>query len=200
MGEPVSQWYGSKHQIQGITCDLCHGGNPDLETGDLKNLSQQEIRALSKQAMYRAPNFVGAPSGQAQFGMCATCHPESTKMYASSIMGQAYLLKTGGPSCTGCHGAHRNIIPPVPQSCRGCHRDTMGFNRLNAMNITEVQIEQLARFRIQLAEEKVTGKRPRFLFQRHLESFQTAMVVWGLVALLFLAAIGLYRVMERRRK
>jgi hypothetical protein len=198
MAKPVAEWYGSIHQTQGITCDLCHGGNPDLEIGDLKNLSQQEIRKLSKQAMYSAPNFVGAPTGQAQFDLCARCHPESTKIYASSIMGQAYLLRTGGPSCTRCHGAHRNIIPPVPGSCRGCHQDTTGFDRFEAMKITEAQVQELASFRIQRAEEKVAGRRP--LFKGHLESFQTGMIVWGLVVLLFLAAVGLYAVMERSKK
>jgi hypothetical protein len=198
MGKPVTEWYGSIHQTQGITCDQCHGGNPDLEIGDLKNLSQQEIRILSKRAMYSTPNFVGAPSGQTQFDLCAKCHSEPTKVYASSIMGQSSLQKTGGPSCTRCHGAHRNIIPPVPESCRGCHQDTTGFDRFEAMNITDAQVQELARFRIQRAEEKVAGE--RLLFKGHLESFQTGMIVWGLVVLLFLAAVGLYRIVERSKK
>jgi hypothetical protein len=198
MGKPVPEWYGSVHQTQGITCDQCHGGNPDLETKDLKSLSQLEIRTLSKRAMYSASNFLGAPSGQTQFDLCAECHPESTKVYASSIMGQAYLLRTGGPSCTRCHGAHRNTIPVVPESCRGCHQDTTGFDRFEAMNITDVQVQELARFRIQRAEEKVAGR--RLLFKGHLESFETGMIVWGLVLLLFLVAVGLYRVVERSKK
>jgi hypothetical protein len=198
MGKPVSQWYGSIHQANGITCDLCHGGNPDLEIGNLRNVSTEEIRAWSKRAMYAASNFVGAPTGQAQFDLCTTCHPRSTTNYAASIMGQAYLLKTGGPSCTRCHGAHRNVIPPVPNSCKGCHRDTTGFDKLQVMNISEVQVRELARLRIQIAEQKVASK--RYLFQHHLESFQTGVVIWGLVLLLFLAAVGLYRVMERRNK
>ncbi len=198
MREPVSQWYGSIHQTHGITCDLCHGGNPNLEIGDLHNLSHEKIRALAKQAMYAASNFVGAPTGQALFDLCAQCHPQSTTNYAASIMGQAYLLKTGGPSCTRCHGAHRNVIPPVPNSCKSCHRDTTGFDKLQVMNISEVQVRELARLRIQVAEQKVAGE--RYLFQRHLESFQTAVVIWGLVLLLFLAAVGLYRVVERRNK
>jgi hypothetical protein len=66
------------------------------------------------------------------------------------------------------------------------------------MSIPDVQVRELARIRIQMAEEKVEGERP--LFQHHLESFQTAVVVWGLMLLLFLAAVGLYRVVERRNK
>lgn len=198
MGKPVSQWFGSSHQTQGITCDQCHGGNPDLAEGDLRKLSSRQVRALSKRAMYAVPNFVGAPAGQAQFELCATCHPESTEDYAASIMGQAYLLKAGGPSCTTCHGAHRNVIPAVPESCKGCHQDTTGFERVRAMNITEVQVRELARIRVQMAEEKVVGE--RFLFRHHLKSFQTALITWGLVLLLFLAAVGLYRAVKGRRK
>jgi hypothetical protein len=198
MGKPVLEWYGSTHQVQGITCSLCHGGNPDLPLGNLRSLSPEERRTLSKQAMYRAPNFVGAPTGQALFDLCATCHPQSTKDYAASIMGQAYLLKSGGPSCTRCHSAHRNVIPPVPNSCKGCHRDTTGFETLQVMNISEVQVRELARLRIQSAEEKVAGK--KYIFQRHLESFQTAAVIWGVVLFLFLAAVGLDRIVKRRNK
>jgi hypothetical protein len=198
MGKPVSQWYGSIHQTHGITCDLCHGGNPNLEIGDLRNVSPEKIRTWSKRAMYAASNFIGAPTGQALFDLCAKCHPQSTANFAASLMGQAYLLKTGGPSCTRCHGAHRNVIPRVPDACKGCHQDTTGFDKLQVMTISEVQVRELARLRIQIAEQKVAGE--RYLFHHHMESFQTALVIWGLVLLLFLAAVGLYRVMERRNK
>jgi Cytochrome c3 len=197
MGKPVSLWYGSIHQDQGITCDQCHGGNPDFKIGDLKKSTPQQVRNWAKGAMYSAPNFVGAPSGQAQFDLCATCHPDSAKVYTASIMGQAYLLKKGGPSCTQCHGAHRNVIPAVPQVCKGCHKDVTGFDRLPAMNITEAKVRELAHIRIQVGEEKVAGKGP--LFQRHLESFETGLVSWSMVILLFLAAVGLYYLVERTK-
>jgi hypothetical protein len=198
MGKPVSQWSGSIHQRQGITCDQCHGGNPDLKIGNLRKLGPQEIHEWSKRAMYAIPNFAGAPSGQAQFDLCAICHPESAEVYAASIMGQAYLQAKGGPSCTQCHGAHRNAIPSVPESCKSCHQNTTGFDRVKAMSVTEVQVRELARLRIQLGVEKIAGKRP--LFQGHLESFETGLITWGLVFLLFLAAVGLYRLVERRNK
>ncbi len=198
MSKPVAEWVGSTHQTQGITCDQCHGGKPDLNLGDLSKLSPDQIRSWSKRAMYSAPDFAGAPSGQAQFDLCAKCHADSVKTYTGSIMGQAYLLKKGGPSCVQCHGAHRNVIPPVPQSCQACHQDTTGFDRLSAMNIAEAQVRELARLRVQIGEEKVSGKRP--LFQRHLESFESGLISWGLVVVLFLAAVGLYRMLERRKK
>jgi hypothetical protein len=198
MAKPVAEWYGSVHQIQGITCDQCHGGDPDIKVGDLKSLSPEDIRALARRIMYSQPDFIGAPTGQAQFDLCANCHPESAKNYADSIMGQAYLLKKGGPSCTQCHGAHKNVIPKAPESCKGCHKDTTGYDRIQVMNISEEQVRELAHIRIQIAGEKVAGKGP--LFQHHLESFETGMVSWGLVLLLFLAAVGMYRVVERRDK
>ncbi|MBW2146739.1 MAG: hypothetical protein JRG73_14155 [Deltaproteobacteria bacterium] len=198
MGKPVFQWYGSSHQIEGITCDQCHGGNPDIEIEDFPALSPDALRNLSKRAMYAEPSFVGAPSGQAQFELCATCHPEATETYTASIMGQAFLLKKGGPSCTQCHGAHRNVIPPVPKSCTSCHQDTTGYERLEAMNISEETVRELSRIRIQIAGEKVAGKGP--LFQQHLESFEAGIVSWGMVLVLFLAAVGLHWLVERRHK
>jgi hypothetical protein len=197
MAKPVTQWFGSIHQTQEVSCDVCHGGNPDLELGELKRLLPEEIRDLAKRAMYSQPDFVGAPSGQAQLDLCSNCHPEVVQAYAASIMGQAYLSKKGGPSCAQCHGAHRNTIPQVPGSCKRCHQDTTGFDRLKAIHsISEAQVQQLARIRVEIAGQKVAGKGPLFL--GHLESFEIGMVTWGMVLLLFLAAVGLYRLLERR--
>lgn len=197
VAKPVAEWSGSVHQARGITCDQCHGGNPGLKIGALAGASSEEIRTWAKQAMYAAPNFAGAPSGQAQFDLCAKCHADSVKNYAASIMGVAFLQKKGGPSCTKCHGAHRNVIPAVPESCKGCHKDTTGYERLQVMTIGEAQVRELSRIRIQIAGEKVAGK---YVFHQHLESFETGLIAWGMVALLFLLAVGLYRVLEKGKR
>jgi hypothetical protein len=201
MGQPVRQWFGSAHQTKGIVCQLCHGGKASIQLPpDLKKLAPEEIRELSKKAMYSRPNFVGAPSGQAQLDVCGRCHRSIVQNYGSSLMGEAYLLKQGGPSCAQCHDAHRFIIPAVPEACKGCHQDTTGFGRIieDVHIIDKAQVEKLARIRIQIAGEKVAGKGP--IFQQHLESFETGLVSWGLVIVLFLVAVGLYQVIERKGK
>ena len=198
LAKPVSEWQGSIHQSQDITCDLCHGGNADLRLGNLQEASSTQLNSLAKQAMYSVSDFVGAPSGQAQFDVCANCHPDVVKTYSGSIMGKAYLQAKGGPSCTRCHGAHRNVIPSVPEVCKGCHQDTTGFAQLPAMNITDVQVQELARIRIHLGQEKVTGRGP--LIKGHLESLGTGAVVWGMVLLLFLVSIGLHRLLKGGEK
>jgi len=98
----VTDWKISIHHQNGITCDLCHGGNAEVEV-NVKQLSGEQFAAKQAAAMSLDHGFIGKPSGQAMFDMCANCHPDTVARYAESIMGKAYLANKGGPSCTTCH-------------------------------------------------------------------------------------------------
>lgn len=132
--------------------------------------------------------------------MCAQCHSDSVDRYASSIMGKAYLNGEGGPSCVACHNAHKNVMPAVPKSCESCHKDTTGFDRIDPMNVTEATINELSRIRIQLAEEKAKGAKPRLApgFPEDLDPYQIGLLAFG--GVLFMLVIGylVYLTLEKR--
>jgi hypothetical protein len=200
LARPVTEWKGSVHQQNGITCDLCHGGNPDVVIGKPEQLSAAQFANRKSQAMSKDHGFIARPSGKAMFDMCGRCHGETVARYEASIMGKAYLDSKGGPSCVTCHNAHNNVIPDVPGVCKSCHKDTTGFDRIDPMNVTESTINQLSAIKIQLAEERAKGARPRLApaFPEDLGSYQIALVAFGAVFFLFVVGSIIYLILEKR--
>jgi Zn finger protein HypA/HybF involved in hydrogenase expression len=199
--KPVTDWKGSIHAQHGVTCDRCHGGNPKVVVGKVLQLPPTQFAARKAAAMSPAHGFVGKPSGQALFNMCAKCHSPTVKMFASSIMGKAYLHKKGGPSCVTCHHAHHNVIPAVPKVCAQCHHDTTGFTQINPMNVTHATFVHLSRIRIRLAKEKTEGTRPAVAprFTGELGSYQIGLLAFGGVIFLFLIGCIIYMILEKER-
>jgi hypothetical protein len=200
LAKPVTDWKGSVHQQNGITCDFCHGGNPNVVLGNVGQLSGAQFAEKKSQAMSAAHGFIAKPAGKAMFDLCRRCHGESVDRYEASIMGKAYLNSKGGPSCVACHHAHNNIIPDVPGVCKSCHKDTTGFDKIDPMNVTESTINQLSGIRIQLAEEKAKGARPGLApaFPEDLGSYQIAFVAFGAVFVVFIIGYIIYLTLEKR--
>ncbi len=201
LGQPVTEWNGSIHQQNGITCDLCHGGDAGVEVGNIKTLVGKEFTDRMSRAMSKSQGFVGKPSGKALFAMCSRCHYPSVARFGKSIMGKAYLGGKGGPSCVTCHQAHRNSMPEVPKVCENCHKDTTGFDQIDPMNVTESTVNALSGIRIKIVQEKTTGKKPPFIpeFPSELEAFQIGFFAFGAVFVLFILGYIVYRVLEKRR-
>jgi Zn finger protein HypA/HybF involved in hydrogenase expression len=197
--EPITEWKGSVHYQHDIACDSCHGGNAGVVVGDALQLSGAEFEAKQSAAMSEAHGFVGKPSGEAMFKICARCHPASVRMYADSIMGKAYLQNKGGPSCVTCHNAHLNIMPEVPASCSSCHQDTTGFAQIDPMNVTDATIAQLSKIRIRLAGEKTLGSRPSLApqFPGEMDSYQVGLLAFGAIIFLFLLGYAVYEILEK---
>lgn len=201
LARPVSEWKGSIHQQNGITCDLCHGGDASISLANIGGLSSKQFADIQARAMSRAHGFVGKPSGKAMFDLCGQCHRATVDRYAASIMGKAYLDNKGGPSCVTCHSAHKNVIPEVPKVCAGCHKDTTGFNQIDPMDVTESTLSELSRIRIKMAEEKARGARPSLIpeFPEDLGSFQIGFVAFGAVIVVFILGYFVYLALEKRK-
>ena len=201
LAKPVSDWKGSVHQQNGITCDYCHGGNANVNLGNIKQLSQKQFATKQTLAMSESNGFIGVPAGKAMFDTCRQCHSESVNRYANSIMGKAYLDNKGGPSCVTCHKAHHNSMPEVPKVCESCHKDTSGFDRIDPMNVNKTTINTLSRIRIKIAEQKARGDKPPLIpeFPEELGAFQIGFVAFGAVIILFIIGYITYMLLEKRR-
>ena len=200
LAKPVKEWQGSIHAQNDITCDLCHGGDATVEVGDPDKLSGSEFDDRQGRAMSKSNDFIGIPSGREMFDMCGQCHDESVTSYAGSIMGRAFLGGKGGPSCVACHNAHNNIMPAVPKSCEGCHKDTTGFESIDPMNVTAATINKLSRIRIKLAETDAKGVRPKLApaFPEEMDTYQIGLMAFGAVFILFLIGVLVYAVLEKK--
>jgi hypothetical protein len=201
LARPVVEWSGSIHQQNGITCDLCHGGDAGVSLGNVRGLTGQAFADMMSRAMSPSRGFIGKPSGKELFTLCARCHRQSVDRYAKSIMGKAYLDQKGGPSCVTCHQAHRNSMPEVPKVCESCHKDTAGFDQIDPMDVTESTVNALSGIRIKIAQEKTTGKKPPFLpeFPSELGAFQIGFFAFGAVIVLFVLGYFVYIALEKRR-
>ncbi len=201
LAQPVVEWNASVHRQNGITCDLCHGGNAGVDVGNVKSLSAQEFAEKQSRAMSKSHGFIGKPSGKAMFAMCSRCHSDSVDRYAGSIMGRAYLDGKGGPSCVTCHNAHNNIIPAVPKVCKSCHKDTTGFDQIDPMNVSEATINELSKIRIRLAEEKAKGAKPPLApgFPEDLDPYQIGLLAFAGVLAMFVIGYLVYVTLEKRR-
>ena len=186
LAKPVAEWTGSVDQQNGITCDMCHGGDPTATTMD---------KAMSKEH-----GFIGAPHGQAQFEACRKCHGTEVAEYEKSIMGKAYLEGKGGPSCAKCHGPHHNAIPEVPQLCKSCHKDTTGFDQIDPMNVTASTVQMLSKMKIKLGEQKVAGTRPSVVpkISEDLDPYKIGLIAFGGAIFVFILGYFIYLILEKR--
>lgn len=108
LGEPVKQWKGSIHAVNGIYCNECHGGDP---------------RDYSVNAMSPQRGFIGVPADKAIPDVCGRCHVGVKRDYRASAHGKA--LGKGGPTCYTCHGNHAvqkaSLELINEKSCGSCH-------------------------------------------------------------------------------
>lgn len=89
LGAAVTDWKGSVHAANGISCHDCHGGDP------------------SDFAMAMSPErgFLGVPAKKEIPAFCGRCHIGVAEIYLDSPHGRA--LAVNGPQCVTCHGNHR---------------------------------------------------------------------------------------------
>ena len=129
---PAASFAADIHAEYGLSCNDCHGGNPDKDDVDLA----------------KDKSFKGSPKRSQIPQFCGGCHSDAVAMraynpslrtdqlslYGTSRHGQ--LLKSGDTKaavCTDCHGVHgiqsakfpKSPTFPwnIPQTCGRCHAD-----------------------------------------------------------------------------
>jgi hypothetical protein len=136
----VSGFQKGVHAAAGLSCQDCHGGNPDPAlAGDMGTAMNGD---------YKPNPFRGAPKRGAIPAFCGRCHSDATYMkkfnpelridqeqeYWTSRHGR--LLKGGDArvaTCIDCHGVHGILAPTdtqspvyatrVAETCARCHSD-----------------------------------------------------------------------------
>jgi hypothetical protein len=141
----VTDWQGSKHSGNGVTCDVCHGDD-HVSAADVSNVKiptpetcapchADQVAQFSRgkhaaawAAMQAMPTTHALPHALRE-GMkgCGGCHKIGLKGEADILE-----LKKTGPgfglaSCDACHTRHTfsTVEAGEPQACQTCH---MGFD------------------------------------------------------------------------
>ena len=129
-----NKWKGSIHDIAGVICVDCHGGNPakaKKEEAHAKNLSPADVSSM----VY----YKNVPE------TCGKCHEE---VYDNFVKSDHYkvLKKTGrGPICTTCHGSLVTNVyytSIVLSTCIGCHNQ-QNQNHPEVINTAEQILHRL---------------------------------------------------------
>lgn len=107
---PAQDFARSVHDLHGMTCSDCHGGNRDKDT----SAHEEEF------------GFIGTKLSAHMAG-CAECHAEQAEAVKSGPHYWDFSKKVNlkYPVCSDCHGHHDVEKPPVEFSlktvCRECH-------------------------------------------------------------------------------
>jgi formate-dependent nitrite reductase cytochrome c552 subunit len=106
----------SPHSDAGLTCDYCHGGDPEAETMESAHEMIPQLTDPQNKLYFKT-----LPE------TCGTCHSDKLQQFKESKHYKALMSDSMAPSCTTCHGAmnprpdYRDI---VDDSCRNCHNQT----------------------------------------------------------------------------
>jgi hypothetical protein len=111
-------WTGSIHQKHGVTCDKCHGGDP---------------QAPGRPEAHQGVLGSGNPGSPVYFKnipkTCGACHGAEFYKFTQSLHYKMLESAGKGPECVTCHGSMvTNILTAdtVVAVCERCHNERMG--------------------------------------------------------------------------
>jgi len=113
IGENYMKWRTSVHSAAGITCDRCHGGNPEKRTRQEAHLGVYNSSNSKSKVFYK-----NVPR------TCGVCHTMEYKAFRTSVHYEELQSKGLGPNCVSCHGGKAaSIVTPDEMSeiCTRCH-------------------------------------------------------------------------------
>jgi hypothetical protein len=162
--ELVAHYRDDVHASAGLSCQHCHGGNPDPALAD--------DLAAAMDPDFAPDPFRGTPERLAVPAFCGRCHSDPAFMrrfdpaarvdqeqeYRTSQHG--ILLAAGDAkvaTCVDCHGIHGILAPDSPSSpvhprnvaetCRRCHGDPERMADYRLPDGRPLPVDQYARWR-----------------------------------------------------
>ncbi len=107
------QWSESVHALKGVTCDVCHGGDPtqaiqEKAHANIKNITDPESPVY----------YTNVPD------TCGKCHIKELDNFENSTHYKKLESLQLAPTCTTCHPPHTfTVLSPedFTNSCGNCH-------------------------------------------------------------------------------
>lgn len=157
----VDDWEKSIHYQLGNNCNICHGGNPDINN-----------KKLSKGKEFY---YFGKPRKSQIVALCVRgdCHSSSLYQFKKGPH-YASVLKTGEPNCVSCHGAHhirtssRHVL--TDKACSACHAIEYSKEIINSVYLIEDELLDIEK-KVEFLKEKNVDMRDvedKLLSVRHL--------------------------------
>ncbi len=153
-----AQWRTSVHYQNGVSCQDCHGGDPN-----------DAARSMTPEA-----GFVGVPKPKEVPQFCGKCHLGIRDNYLDSAHGKALMTTGRAPNCVLCHGSHKvqkaSIDIINPKLCGVCHSYDRARTIKAALLLTEQKINKIDKdLKILKAGLIPTGDEEKTLFRTQAE-------------------------------
>jgi formate-dependent nitrite reductase cytochrome c552 subunit len=113
--EYYQNWKDSVHELAGVACIDCHGGDADQ-----KNKDRAHKNNFSSLISADRSTFKIIPE------RCGKCHESVLSNYTESKHYRALVEKGTGPQCATCHGSMNAEVyytSVVARSCKECHNE-----------------------------------------------------------------------------
>ncbi|HEY9246961.1 MAG TPA: cytochrome c3 family protein [Candidatus Methanoperedens sp.] len=110
------QWTESAHYLKGITCEYCHGGDPNQTTKEKAHANIKNVTDTESPVFY-----TNVPK------TCGKCHTKELTSFEGSKHYQKLEALKLAPTCTTCHAPHTfKVMNPEDfrYSCGNCHSVT----------------------------------------------------------------------------
>lgn len=110
-----NNWRDSVHDLSGVTCTDCHGGDPtktDKDAAHKGNFSS--LSDVDKSSFKEIPQ------------RCGKCHDTILKNFVESKHYKALLKEGIGPHCATCHGSVNTEVyytSIIAKTCVACHNE-----------------------------------------------------------------------------
>jgi len=152
------EWRQSWHNQNGVSCNDCHGGDPND----------------AAMAMSPLRGFVGTPKYRDVPEFCGKCHIGILKNYIESGHGKALKASGSGPNCVTCHGSHgiqkANIDIINEERCSQCHSYERARIMKQALFATEQKIGDIRNALKKLSSQGIyTEEEGKALFRTEAE-------------------------------
>lgn len=111
-------WKGSPHDLAGVTCTGCHGGD------QTKTDQNEAHKGILPQSNPESPfNYKNIPK------TCGSCHGDILARFQKSRHFELLEKSGRGPSCITCHGALNAKVYSmtiIERACSNCHNKKTG--------------------------------------------------------------------------
>jgi len=133
--EYYQQYLTSPHELAGVTCNLCHGGNANSDSATEAHAGVWPMNNENSTVHY-----------QKQPETCGQCHENKREQFVQSKHYAALMGQRTAPTCSTCHPAmsrRPELRKIVVNACRSCHYEDNSDNLLLIADQAEDVFSQL---------------------------------------------------------
>lgn len=109
------RWSDSVHSSYFVTCDACHGGNPNINSQAEAHSSMKNVTDLQSPIYFK-----NVPE------TCGKCHATELEHFKNTMHYQRLRSESSAPSCATCHKPHSFKVLKASELsplCSVCHNE-----------------------------------------------------------------------------